>query len=147
MFRFLATFATGITVALLGVGALRLAVIAFGVPAKQVPPLRLLTYGGVFTAATALIFLPAYVAWQERVSELRDTLYPVPPDGRPAHDWFQARDDLDALLSARAQRRPRPCRGVQRSGPAHRHSSLRAPFRQPVKRMAVSAIYCYAGRK
>jgi hypothetical protein len=102
MLRFLATFATGITVALLGVGALRLAVIAFGVPAKQVPPLRLLTYGGVFTAATALIFLPAYVAWQERVSELRDTLYPVPPDGRPAHDWFQARDDLDALLSARA---------------------------------------------
>ncbi len=102
MLRFLATFATAITVALLGLGALRFAVIAFGVPAARVPPLRLLTFGGVFTAMTALIFVPAYVAWQERVSELRDTLHPVPQDGRPAHDWFQARDDLDALLSARA---------------------------------------------
>jgi hypothetical protein len=78
MLRFLATFATGITVALLGVGALRLAVIAFGVPAKQVPPLRLLTYGGVFTAATALIFLPAYVAWQERVSNCATPFTPFP---------------------------------------------------------------------
>ena len=49
----------------------------------------------------ALIFMPAYVAWQARVSELRDTLHPVPKDGRPEHEWFQARDDLDALLVAR----------------------------------------------
>jgi hypothetical protein len=90
------------TAGLLGVGALRLAVLAFGYPAAHVPPLRLLTYGGVFTAIAALIFVPAYVAWQERVSGLRDTLHPVPEDGRPAHDWFQARDDFDALLNARA---------------------------------------------
>jgi hypothetical protein len=56
----------------------------------------------MLTAITALIFVPAYVAWQERASELRDTLHPVPEDGRPAHDWFQARDDLDALLATRA---------------------------------------------
>ena len=102
MLRFLATFATAITVGLLAIGALRLALLAFGVPAGHVPPLRLLTFGGVFTAMTALIFVPAYVAWQERVSELRDALYPVPQDGRPPHDWFQARDDLDVLLSAKA---------------------------------------------
>jgi hypothetical protein len=102
MLRFLTTFAAAITVGLLGVGALRLAVLAFGYPAARVPPLRLLTYGGVFTALAALIFLPVYVAWQERVSELRDALHPVPQDGRPAHDWFQARDDFDALLAARA---------------------------------------------
>jgi len=29
-------------------------------------------------------------------------LHPVPKDGRPAHDWFQARDDFDALLTAKA---------------------------------------------
>jgi hypothetical protein len=102
MLRFLTTFAAAITIGLLGVGALRLAVLAFGYPAARVPSLRLLTYGGVFTAIAALIFIPVYVAWQERASGLRDNLHPVPDDGRPAHDWFQARDDLDALLSTRA---------------------------------------------
>lgn len=56
----------------------------------------------MLTALTALIFVPAYVAWQERVSDLRDTLHPVPEDGRPTHDWIQSRDDLDTLLVARA---------------------------------------------
>jgi hypothetical protein len=56
----------------------------------------------MLTAITALIFAPAYVAWQERASELRDALHPVPQDGRPSHDWFQTRDDLDALLATRA---------------------------------------------
>ena len=102
MLRFLTTFAAAITVGLLALGALRAAVLASGTPAANVPPLRLLTYGGVLTAITALIFVPAYVAWQERASELRDTLHPVPEDGRPGHDWFQARDDLDALLATRA---------------------------------------------
>jgi len=102
MLRFLTTFAAAITVGLLALGALRAAVIADGTPAAHVPALRLLTYGGVLTAITALIFVPAYVAWQERASELRDTLHPVPEDGRPAHDWFQARDDLDALLATQA---------------------------------------------
>ena len=68
----------------------------------HVPILRLLTFGGVNTALIALIFVPAYVAWQERVSELRDSIHPVPKDGRPAHDWFQARDVFDALLTAKA---------------------------------------------
>jgi len=101
MLRFLITFAAVITAGLLALGALRSAALAFGTPAAHVPPLRLLSYGGVLTAITALIFLPAYAAWQERVSGLRDTLYPVPGDGRPPHDWYQARDDLDTLLAAR----------------------------------------------
>jgi len=102
MLRFLTTFAATITAGLLATGALRAAVLAAGTPAAQVPPLRLLTYGGVLTAITALIFVPAYVAWQERVSELRDTLHPIPEDGRVTHDWLQARDDLDILLAARS---------------------------------------------
>ena len=36
------------------------------------------------------------------MSELRDTLHPVPEDGRLPHDWMQARDELDTLLPARA---------------------------------------------
>jgi hypothetical protein len=101
MMRFLITFAAAITAGLLALGALRLALLAFGTPAAHVPPLRLLTYGGLLTAITALIFVPAYVAWQERVSDLRDALHPVPEDGRMTHDWIQARDDLDTLLIAR----------------------------------------------
>jgi hypothetical protein len=101
MVRFLTTFATAITAGLLALGALRVAVLAFGTPAGHVPPLRLLTYGGVLTGVIALIFVPAYVAWRERAAELRDALHPVPADGRPDHDWFQARDDLDGLLATR----------------------------------------------
>jgi hypothetical protein len=52
MLRFLITFAAVITAGLLALGTLRTAVIAFGVPAAQVPPLRLLIFGGVLTAET-----------------------------------------------------------------------------------------------
>ncbi len=101
MLRFLATFATTITLGLLALGALRATVLAFGTPVAQVEPLRLLTYGGVLAAITGLIFVPAYVAWRDRVLELRDSLHPVPGDGRPSHEWFQARDDFDALMAIR----------------------------------------------
>jgi hypothetical protein len=100
--RFLATFATVITAGLLALGALRAAVLASGTPASHVPLLRLLTYGGLLTAVTALLFVPAHVAWQQRVLELRDALHPIPADGRPPHDWFQAREDFDTLLTARS---------------------------------------------
>ena len=102
MMRFLITFATVIAAGLLALGALRAALLAFGTPVSHVPPLRLLTYGGLFTGVAALIFVPAYVAWQQRVFELRDALHPVPGDGRPAHDWFQAREEFDTLLAARS---------------------------------------------
>jgi hypothetical protein len=102
MLRFLITFAIVITAGLLALGALRAAVLAFGTQASHVPALRLLTYGGLLTGITALIFVPAYLAWQERVFELRDILHPIPGDGRPAHDWFQAREDFDTLLAVRS---------------------------------------------
>jgi hypothetical protein len=101
MLRFLTNFAALLTIGLFGLGALRLAELAFD-PRADVPILRLLTFGGLTTALIALIFIPAYVTWQERVSELRDALHPVPNDGRPAHEWFQARDDFDTLLTAKA---------------------------------------------
>jgi hypothetical protein len=114
------------------------AVLAAGTLAAQVPPLRLLTYGGVLTAITALIFVSAYIAWQERVSELRDTLHPIPEDGRVTHDWLQARDDLDTLLAARssagrvfaaafAARRRSPGHGIQLAVPGRRRVDDRHP--------------------
>ncbi|MFF4733289.1 hypothetical protein ACFY3M_50440 [Streptomyces mirabilis] len=101
MLRFLLTFATAITGGVLALGALRGALLAHGTPASDLPVLRLLTYGGVFTVTTALIFVPAYIAWQERVFALRDALHPIPEDGRPTQDWFEARDGFDTLLAAR----------------------------------------------
>ena len=85
----------------LALGVLRGALLAHGTPASDLPVLRLLTYGGVFTVTAALIFVPAYTAWQERVFELRDALHPIPEDGRPAPEWFVARDSFDTLLAAR----------------------------------------------
>ncbi|MFK0285383.1 hypothetical protein ACIQVL_33645 [Streptomyces sp. NPDC090499] len=101
MRRFLLAFATAITGGVLALGVLRGALLAHGTPASDLPVLRLLTYGGVFTVTTALIFVPAYTAWQERVFELRDALHPIPEDGRPAPEWFEARDSFDTLLAAR----------------------------------------------
>jgi hypothetical protein len=101
MRRFLLAFATAITGGVLALGALRGALLAHGTPASDLPVLRLLTYGGVFTVTTALIFVPAYIAWQERVFALRDALHPIPEDGRPTPDWFEVRDSFDTLLAAR----------------------------------------------
>ncbi|KUN29243.1 hypothetical protein AQJ23_00140 [Streptomyces antibioticus] len=101
MRRFLLAFATVITGGVLALGLLRGALLAHGTPASDLPVLRLLTYGGVFTVTTALIFVPAYTAWQGRVFELRDALHPIPEDGRPAPEWFEARDSFDTLLAAR----------------------------------------------
>jgi hypothetical protein len=101
MRRFLLAFATTITGGVLALGVLRRALLAHGIPARDLPVLRLLTYGGVFTVTAALIFVPAYTAWQERVFELRDALHPIPEDGRPTPEWFEARDSFDTLLAAR----------------------------------------------
>lgn len=99
--RFLVSFAIVISGALLAAGALRAVLLADGVPERELPVVAVLAYGGIFTAATALIFVPVYVAWQERVVGLRDQLHPVPENGLPPHEWYQARSDFDSVLSAR----------------------------------------------
>jgi hypothetical protein len=102
MQRFLVSFALVISGAVLTAGALRGALIANGSPAGDLPVSRILTYGGSFTLLSSLAFVPAYVAWQERVRHLRDRLLPIPRNGLPPPDWHQARSDFDALLSAQA---------------------------------------------
>ncbi|MBV8540744.1 MAG: hypothetical protein JO364_00290 [Pseudonocardiales bacterium] len=100
MQRFLVSFAVVISGAVLTAGALRSALIADGASAGDFPVDRILTYGGFFTVLSALTFVPAYVAWQECVVDMRDRLLPVPENGLPPHDWHEARSDFDALLSA-----------------------------------------------
>jgi len=100
--RFLVSFGVLVSAGVLAAGALRGALLADGVSADAIPAISLLTYGGFLTAMTALIFVPAYVTWQGQVLDLRDKLYPVPQNGLPSRDWYQARSDFDTLLSARS---------------------------------------------
>jgi len=85
----------------LSAGAGRRALLADGATAQNYPLVEILIYGGVATMASALIFVPTYIAWQQRAVDTRDRLYPVPEDGQPKQEWHQSRNDFDALLSAR----------------------------------------------
>lgn len=99
--RFLVSFGVLISAGLLGIGALRGALLADGVSAADIPGIDILTYGAFLSALAALLFVPAYVAWQGQVVDLRDKLHPVPDNGLPSRDWHLARSDFDTLLSAR----------------------------------------------
>jgi hypothetical protein len=98
---FLITFAVVITGAVLSAGAARRALLADGAMPQTYPLVGILIYGGVATMASGLIFVPTYIAWQQRAIDTRDRLYPVPENGKPAPEWHQARNDFDALLSVR----------------------------------------------
>jgi hypothetical protein len=115
--RFLVSFAIVISGAVLAAGALRVVLLADGVPKRELPVVAVLVYGGIFTAVTALIFVPVYVAWQERVVGLRDQLHPVPENGVPPHEWYQARTQR-ALCPSQPRRRPH--RSVRHPRPSRR---------------------------
>lgn len=103
MVRFLGIFALVISGAVLSASALRWALLADGQPPERLPILWVLMYGGIATALCALIFLPTYVAWQERVIFLREELYPFPQNSvPPPHAWYETRNDYDAMLAVRA---------------------------------------------
>ena len=84
---FLTSFAIVITSAVLATGAGRRALLADGASAQNYPLVGILIYGGVATMVSALIFVPTYIAWQQRAVDTRDRLYPVPEDGLPAQEW------------------------------------------------------------
>jgi hypothetical protein len=97
----LITFAVIITGSVLAAGAGRRALLAGGAPTGRYPPIEILIYGGVSTMIIALIFIPAYTAWQQQAVDTRDRLYPVPENGIPTTDWRQARSEFDTILPAR----------------------------------------------
>jgi hypothetical protein len=96
--RFLAVLALVIGGNVLTVGAFRNAMLA-DAPQLTLEPNILLVYGAMMTGLLALLHVPAYLSWQTRAGELRDELYPLPPDGRPNHDWYLGRSDLEGLLN------------------------------------------------
>jgi hypothetical protein len=58
----------------------------------------LLLYALFFAGLLAVVLVPAYTAWQNRATSLRDFLYPIPEDGRPPKIWYENRSDLEGLL-------------------------------------------------
>jgi hypothetical protein len=95
--RFLTVLALVIGGNVLTLGALGTALNAATLP--PIPPTILLVYGAAMTSLLAMVYVPAYLAWQARAGELRDELHPLPTDGRPNHDWYIGRADLEGLLN------------------------------------------------
>lgn len=87
---------------LINTAALRTAYLAHGVSAAAFPSSAVLLYGVAITAIVALIYVPAFLAWRERVIHVIDTVYPVPEDARPTEEWMNGRTRLRELLGADA---------------------------------------------
>lgn len=94
---FLAVVALVIGGSILVIAAFRVALLGY---APQ-PPLYFIlpVYGLVMTGLLALLYVPAYLAWRTKAQEVLDAVYPLPHDGRPNHDWYIGRADLEGLLN------------------------------------------------
>ena len=58
----------------------------------------LILYGLFFAGLLAVVLAPSYTAWQKRALSFRDCLYPIPENGRPPKNWYEARSALEGLL-------------------------------------------------
>lgn len=96
--RFLAVLAMVIGGNVLLAGAFRRAMLAHD-PQLTLDPIVLPVYGAMMTGLLAMLYVPAHLAWQSKARGLRDVLYPVPPDGRPNHEWYVARTDFEGMLN------------------------------------------------
>jgi hypothetical protein len=101
LLRFLVAGASIITGQILAAGALVSALLAYGYKQQDLPTGSLLFYSAFFAGLLALIYIPVYLSWQRRGQQLRDVLYPFPPDGLPDHDWYTGRNDFEQLLNLR----------------------------------------------
>ena len=90
---------------ILSIGALRNSLNAYyDMVYGEVPGLTsagILVFGAVYAGLLAVISIPAYVSWRASAQALRDTLYPIPRDGRPSKEWYQGRSNLEILLEMR----------------------------------------------
>jgi len=85
---------------LINTAALRTAYLAHGVPSGKFPSSAVLLYGASITTIVALIYVPAFLAWRERVTHVIDMVYPTPTDARPTEEWTNGRARLRELLGA-----------------------------------------------
>lgn len=98
--RCLVAMSSGVSVTVLGTGALRNAWLANGVPAKEVPPSQVLLFGALFTAAFAVAYIPAFLSLRRCANRFVDALYPLPVDARPSEAWTSGRLRLQQLIGA-----------------------------------------------
>jgi len=97
--RFLALLGASIGLAVLSVGALRHAVLAFN-PRVDVPAETILEYGGFLTLLLAFAYAPANHTLIRLGLRIRDVLFPErPPPKDPGFgDWYSTRKNLTELL-------------------------------------------------
>jgi len=96
--QFLLFSSAVVVVAVLRVGAFRNAFLDYTARADAFPVDLLLLYGLLFTIVLSFIYLPILARLAECKRQVRETLYPMPDDGRPNEDWYNARDRLGQLL-------------------------------------------------
>lgn len=96
--RLLLTVSLMIGAVVFATGALHSAFIASGSAVSGFPASGVLQYGALFTAALALLFVPAYVDLREFQRQVRDTLSRIPDNGMPSEPWYAERERLSALL-------------------------------------------------
>jgi hypothetical protein len=87
---------------LINTAALRKAHLAHGLQPEQFPSAFVLLYGAAVTAIVALIYVPAFLAWRERATNLINTVYAVPADARPSEEWTSGRARLSELVGVDA---------------------------------------------
>ena len=83
-------------------GALRHALVAAGYESSSFPATGVLLYGALFTAALALLFIPAYTDLRHRQRQFRDCLSRIPDTGIPDEHWSATRERLSEMLALTA---------------------------------------------
>jgi hypothetical protein len=98
--RSLATASVAVSLAVVMLGALRNALLAYDPTTWEAafPASTLLLYGAFFTVAFAAVYMPTLLTWRSRARQLVDAVYPIPDDGKPDEAWMKGRAALEQLV-------------------------------------------------
>ncbi|MEV6346265.1 hypothetical protein [Actinoplanes sp. NPDC051851] len=87
-----------ISLTVVNTGQLRNTYLAAGASPADVPVTGVILYGAFFAALLAFLYLPVHARWRAGAEALRESLFPIPPTGRPDADWSDGRQRLSVLL-------------------------------------------------
>ncbi|MEV5595650.1 hypothetical protein [Streptomyces sp. NPDC052496] len=96
--RFLTGGSLIISTAVVDAGALRNALLAYGVPEKTFPASSVLLYGAFFSVMFALVFLPVVVLWRSVAGRLVEVTVRIPEADELTEEWIERRARLVAFL-------------------------------------------------
>ncbi|GCD33425.1 hypothetical protein OEIGOIKO_01145 [Streptomyces chrestomyceticus JCM 4735] len=96
--RFLTGGSLIISTAVVDAGALRNALLAYGMPEKSFPASSVLLYGAFFSVMFALVFLPVVVLWRSVAGRLVESTVRIPEADELTEDWIERRARLVAFL-------------------------------------------------